>query len=418
MYLTQSNVIRGLSKEEYSILRETCQYSNNLYNVALYNIRQYYFQDKKFLKYEENYHICKENENYGLLQAGVSQQTLKVADRSFKSFFNLIKKAKSGEYRFKDIKMPRYREKGGMFNLILSTNAINIKNGFLTVPMSRKFSKLHGGRQVRIPFPERLENKTIKEVRICPIYHGRYFKIQYCYLQEEEPQDVSVDNVLAIDIGLENLAACVTNTGTAFIMDGRKLKSINQYWNKQKAYYQGIADKQRQKKTHRLNALARKRNNRTQDYIRKVARYIINYCIEHHIGTVVCGYNGDFKRSMNLGKITNQQFTQISFGSLRETLEGLCGRYGMRYIGQEESYTTKASCLDLDDIPVYNPGQPYTGAFSGKRVHRGLYQFADGRIANADVNGAANILRKSKQNFDFEELCKGLLGSPLRIRVS
>lgn len=418
MYLTQSNVIRGLSKEEYSILRETCQYSNNLYNVALYNIRQYYFQDKKFLKYEENYHVCKENENYGLLQAGVSQQTLKVADRSFKSFFNLIKKAKSGEYRFKDIKMPRYREKGGMFNLILSTNAINIKNGFLTVPMSRKFSKLHGGRQVKIPFPERLENKTIKEVRICPIYHGRYFKIQYCYLQEEEPQDVSVDNVLAIDIGLENLAACVTNTGTAFIMDGRKLKSINQYWNKQKAYYQGIADKQRQKKTHRLNALARKRNNRTQDYIRKVARYIINYCIEHHIGTVVCGYNGDFKRSMNLGKITNQQFTQISFGSLRETLGGLCGRYGMRYIEQEESYTSKASCLDLDDIPVYNPGQPYTGAFSGKRVHRGLYQFADGRIANADVNGAANILRKSKQNFDFEELCKGLLGSPLRIRVS
>ena len=418
MYLTQSNVIRGLSKEEYSILRETCQYSNNLYNVALYNIRQYYFQDKKFLKYEENYHVCKENENYGLLQAGVSQQTLKVADRSFKSFFNLIKKAKSGEYRFKDIKMPRYREKGGMFNLILSTNAINIKNGFLTVPMSRKFSKLHGGRQVKIPFPERLENKTIKEVRICPIYHGRYFKIQYCYLQEKEPQDVSVDNVLAIDIGLENLAACVTNTGTAFIMDGRKLKSINQYWNKQEAYYQGIADKQRQKKTHRLNALARKRNNRTQDYIRKVARYIINYCIEHHIGTVVCGYNGDFKRSMNLGKITNQQFTQISFGSLRETLEGLCGRYGMRYIGQEESYTSKASCLDLDDIPVYNPGQPYTGAFSGKRVHRGLYQFADGRIANADVNGAANILRKSKQNFDFEELCKGLLGSPLRIRVS
>ena len=121
---------------------------------------------------------------------------------------------------------------------------------------------------------------------------------------------------------------------------------------------------------------------------------------------------------MNLGKITNQQFTQISFGSLRETLGVLCERYGMRYIEQEESYTSKASCLDLDDIPVYNPGQPYTGAFSGKRVHRGLYQFADGRIANADVNGAANILRKSKQNFDFEELCKGLLGSPLRIRVS
>ena len=418
MFLTQSNVIRKLSKEEYAMLREMCQYSNNLYNVALYNIRQYYFKEKKFLNYEESYHVCKENENYGLLQAGVSQQTLKVADRSFKSFFNLIKKAKKGEYRFQDIKIPHYREKGGLFNLILSTNAINIKDGFLIVPMSRCFARLHENRQIRIPFPARLEGKKIKEVRICPVYNGRYFKIQYCYLQEEEKLDVEPDKVLAIDIGLENLATCVTNTGTSFIMDGRKLKSINQYWNKQKAYYQSIADKQGMKKTHRLYRLARRRNNRAQDYIRKTARYIINYCIAHQIGTVVCGYNPDFKRSMNLGKKTNQQFTQISFGSLREALQNLCERYGMKYVEQEESYTSKASCLDLDDIPVYDAENPYTGTFGGKRIQRGLYRFSDGRIANADVNGASNILRKSKQNFDFEELCRGLLASPLRIRVS
>ena len=418
MYLTQSNVIRKLSKEEYAMLREMCQYSNNLYNVALYNIRQYYFKEKKFLNYEENYHVCKENENYGLLQAGVSQQTLKVADRSFKSFFNLIKKAKKGDYRFQDIKIPHYREKGGLFNLILSTNAINIKNGFLIIPMSRCFSRLHDGRQIKIPFPARLEGKRIKEVRICPVYNGRYFKIQYCYLQKEEKQNVTPDKVLAIDIGLENLATCVTNIGTSFIMDGRKLKSINQYWNKQKAHYQSIADKQWIKKTHRLYRLARKRNNRIQDYIRKTTRYIINYCVDHQIGTVVCGYNPDFTRSMNLGKKVNQQFTQISFGSLREAMQNLCEHYGIKYIEQEESYTSKASCLDLDDIPVYNAENSYTGTFSGKRVQRGLYQFADGRTANADVNGAANILRKSKQNFDFEELCRGLLDSPLRIRVS
>ena len=400
------------------MLREMCQYSNNLYNVALYNIRQYYFQDKKFLKYEENYHICKENENYGLLQAGVSQQILKIADRSFKSFFNLIKKAKAGKYCFKDIKIPHYREKGGLFNLILSTNAINIKDGFLTIPMSRTFSKQHDGRQIKIPFPTRLEDKIIKEVRICPVYNGRYFKIQYCYLQEVEPQDVFINRVLAIDIGLENLATCITNIGTAFIMDGRKLKSINQYWNKQKAYYQSIADKQGQKTTQRLFALTKKRNHRTQDYIRKVVRYIVNYCLENHIGTIVCGYNSDFKRNMNLGKTTNRQFTQISFGNLRETLRCLCERYNIKYMEQEESYTSKASCLDLDEIPVYDLEHPYMGTFSGDRIYRGLYRFADGRIANADVNGAANILRKSKQNFDFEELCKGLLDSPLRIRVS
>ena len=417
MFLTQSNVIRHLSKAEYSMLREMCQYSNNLYNVALYNIRQYYFHEKKFLTYESNYHVCKANENYGLLQAGVAQQTLKVADRSFKSFFNLIKKAKGGEYRFKDIKIPPYREKGGYFNLILSTNAINIKNGFLTIPMSTEFSRTHDKHKIRIPFPARLEGKNIKEVRILPINKGRHFKVQYCYEQPIEEQNLNQQNVLAIDIGLENLATCVTNKGTSFIMDGRKLKSINQYWNKQKAYFQSIADKQKHKSTKRLQSLTRKRNNRANDYIKKAARYIINYCIANNIGTVVCGYNGYFKRSINLGKITNQQFTQISFGSLREALSGLCERYGMQYIEQEESYTSKSSFFDLDEIPIYDPEHPYTADFSGKRIKRGLYRSADGRTINADVNGACNILRKSKQNFDFEELCKGLLDSPLRIRV-
>ena len=101
MYLTQSNVIRGLSKQEYTMLREMCQYSNNLYNVAVYMIRQHYFDTQQFLRYEENYPICKENENYGLLQAGVAQQILKMADRSFRAFFSLLKKVKTGDYSSK-----------------------------------------------------------------------------------------------------------------------------------------------------------------------------------------------------------------------------------------------------------------------------------------------------------------------------
>ena len=201
-------------------------------------------------------------------------------------------------------------------------------------------------------------------------------------------------------------------------MDGRKLKSINQGWNKEKARLQSVADKQGNKHTARLSRITEKRNNRTKDIMRKSARFIINYCLENNIGTVIVGYNPDFKRNVNMGKVNNQTFANISFGDFRQLLSGLCEQYGICYIEQEESYTSKASCLDLDDIPVYNPEQPYTGKFSGKRIHRGLYQFADGRIANADLNGAANILRKSKQNFNFEELCRGLLDSPLRIRVA
>lgn len=418
MYLTQSNTIRGLTKNEYSMLREMCLYSNNLYNVAIYNIRQYYFSKKKFLVYKENYHFCKTNENFHLLQSNVAEQILMVADRSYKSFFARIKEAKAGKNDFNDFDIPGYRKKGSLFCLIIPVNAVHIKNGYLKVPMSKEFLKRHDNKRIYIPFPKRLEDKKIKEVRICPVSNGQYFKIHYCYLQESEPQDVSIKNVLAIDIGLDNLATCITNTGTTFIMDGRKLKSINQYWNKQKSYYQKIANKQRRNNTNRLNSITMKRNNQATDFIRKTARYIINFCIEHRIGTIVCGYNTGIKNHINLGKVKNQQFVQISFGYLRSTLEYLSERYGIRYIEQEESYTSKASCLDMDYIPVYDPEHPYEGTFSGKRIYRGLYQFSDGRIANADVNAAANILRKSKQNFNIEELRRGLLASPLRIRIS
>lgn len=418
-FAVQSNVIRGLSKQQYQTLKELCQYSNNLYNVALYNIRQYFFNEKQFLTYESNYHECKENENYALLQAGVAQQTLKVADRSFKSFFNLLKKCKTGDYRYHDVKIPHYRKKGGCFNLILSTNAISVVNGYFKLPISREYRKLHPDMEdILIPYPERLNDAELKEVRICPHDNGRYFKIQYVYHWYKEESLVNPDNIMAIDLGVENLATCVSNAETPFIMDGRKLKSINQYWNKEKARLQSIAMKQGIRTTHRINRITVKRNNRANDIIKKTARYIINNCIEHQIGTLIVGYNKDFKRSVNIGKINNQNFVQIPTGNLRQQLEFLCWTYGINYIEQEESYTSKSSFIDGDILPEYKAEQPYLGQFSGKRIHRGLYQSKEGIVINADVNGAANIGRKCKQNFTFEELSSGLLASPKRIRVA
>lgn len=163
MYLAQSNQIRGLSKEQFQQLREMCHYAKNLYNVGLYNIRQHYFAEKTFLKYKSNYHVAKIKENYKLLQAGVSQQILKAVDRSFKSFLALIKKAKKGEYHFHDIKIPRYLKKDGLFNLIFSTNAIHIKDGFFRIAVSNAYKKANPDyKDIFIPFPARLEGKTIK----------------------------------------------------------------------------------------------------------------------------------------------------------------------------------------------------------------------------------------------------------------
>ena len=167
-YCTQSNVIRRLSKEQYNLLREMCRYSNNLYNVALYNIRQHYFNTKQFLSYENNYHECKTNENYALLQAGISQQIMKVADRSFKSFFNLLKKCKVRDYRYHDINIPHYRPKGGMFNLIMSTNAFTLKGDYLYLGMSRAFRALHENiEEIAIPCMKLSRNLQILIRIIC-----------------------------------------------------------------------------------------------------------------------------------------------------------------------------------------------------------------------------------------------------------
>ena len=413
MYLTQINIIRGLSKREYFQLRELCFFSNCLYNFGLYNVRQNFFENKTFLNYPKNYPNCKDNENYKLLQSNIAQQTLKDVDEAFKSFFGTIGKVKKS-------RPPHYREKGGLYQITIAGNSISIQDGYLQIPSSRTYSSVLNKHKIKIKFPERLVGKKINEVKIIPCYGGKYFKIAYCYEVEKKDLQLNREKSLAIDIGLDNLATCVTNTGTSFILDGRKIKSINRHWNKRKAYLQAILMKQKQKQyfSNLLRRITIKRNNRVEDCLKKTARYIINFCIENDIGTVVCGYNPDFKREINLGKKTNQNFTQISFGKLRSQLKTLCGRYGMKYVEQEESYTSKASFLDLDDLLVYDAEKPYKGKFSGKRIKRGLYRSKTGKLINADVNGAANILRKSKQNFDFEELCKGLLNSPLRIRAA
>ena len=417
MYLTQSNYIRHLSKTEYQILRDLCVISNNLYNVALYNIRQHYFQTHQFLTYESNYHECKSNDNYKLLQAGVAQQTLKVVDRSFKSFFNLIKKARNNEYRFQDIRMPHYKKKGSMFPLVCSVNAISIKDGFFNLPLSHEFRKKYPDLgMIRIPFPDRIDASAVKEIRILPVHNQ--FKIQYVYEASENDLQLDKNNVLAIDLGVDNLATCVNSCdGTSFILDGRYLKSVNYRYNKELARLRSIAMKQNMTVTNRISHITDRRNRRISDVMHKSARYIINYCISHDIGTIVIGYNKDIKRNVNMGSQNNQNFVQIPTYQLRVLLMNLCERYGMQCIETEESYTSKASFLDLDELPVWNPEKPYHKPFSGKRVHRGLYVTGCNIMLNADVNGACNILRKSKQNFDYEKLCKGLLTDPVRIRL-
>lgn len=416
MYLTIKQQVKHLTKEEYNILRELCRIAKNLTNQAIYNVRQHYLQEKQHLKYESNYHELKNSNNYKLLNSNMAQQTLKDVDTMFKSFFALIKLAKQGKYNFKHIKLPKYLPKNGYSNLIIGQIRLR-KDNILTIPFSNTFKKKYETK-IQIKIPKVLENKKIKEIQIIPKFNARFFEIQYIYEIQEEDIKLNTNNALAIDLGVNNLCTCVTNTDKSFIIDGRKLKSINQFFNKQNVKLQSIKDKQKIKKqTKQQYLISRKRKNRVDDYINKTCRYIINYCLSNDIGTLVIGYNQSFQCKANLGKRNNQIFTQLPFGRIREKLEYLCKRYNINYILQEESYTSKASFFDNDDLPIYNMDNPQTYEFSGKRVKRGLYQTKDGYLFNADCNGALNILRKSSV-VDLSVLYgRGELDTPKRIRI-
>ena len=416
MYLIIKQQVKHLTKEEYNILRELCRTAKNLTNQAIYNIRQHYFQEKQFLKYESNYHEMKNCENYKLLNSNMAQQTLKNVDAMFKSFFALIKLAKEGRYNFKHIKLPNYLPKNEYANLIIAD--FRIKDNILTIPYSYAFRRKYETK-IQIKIPKALEDKKIKQIQIIPKFNARFFEIQYTYEIQEENIQLNTNNALAIDLGVNNLCTCVTNTGKSFIIDGRELKSINQFFNKQNAKLQSIKDKQNIKKlTKRQYLISNKRKNRVNDYINKTCRYIINYCLINDIGTLVIGYNQSFQCKANLGKKNNQIFTQLPFGKIREKLEYLCKRYNINYILQEESYTSKASFFDNDDLPTYNMDNPQTYKFSGKRIKRGLYQTKNKYRFNADCNGALNILRKSSV-VDLSVLYgRGELDTPKRIRIS
>ena len=417
MYLILKQQIKHLTKEEYNILRELCRIAKNLTNQAIYNVRQHYFQEKQYLRYEANCYEMKYFENYKLLNSNMAQQTLKNVDQMFKSFFALIKLAKQGKYNFRHIRLPNYLPKNGYTNLIIGQIRLR-KDNILTIPFSNTFKKKYNNK-IEIKIPQVLEDKKIKQIQIIPKFNARFFEIQYTYEIQEENIKLDTNNALAIDLGVNNLCTCVTNTGKSFIIDGKKLKSINQFFNKQNAKLQSIKDKQNIKRqTKQQYLISNKRKNRVDDYINKTCRYIINYCIVNGIETLVIGYNQSFQCKTNLGKRNNQIFTQLPFGKIREKLEYLCKRYNINYVMQEESYTSKASFFDDDELPTYNMDNPQTYEFSGKRVKRGLYQTKDGYLFNADCNGALNILRKSKA-VDLTVLChRGELDTPKRIRIS
>ena len=413
MYLTIKQQLKSLSKNEYKILRELCRASKDLMNEAIYVARQHFFNNKKYLGYSKIYAQLKKSSNYKLLNSNMAQQSMKVVDNMFTSFIGLLRLVKKKQYSNKAVKLPYYLPKDGYAPLVIQE--FNIKEQIFTVPYSRSYDAQHS--KINIKVPPILESKKVKFVKIVPLNNARFFEIQYTYEAVITQRKLNKQKALAIDLGLDNLMTCATSEGQSFILDGRRLKSINQWYNKVNARLTSIKDKQKYKKqTKRQMRLARKRKLRINDYISKACKKVVNYCINNDIGILVCGYNTTFQNGSNMGRVNNQNFVNIPYGVIRHKLTYLSEFYGIEYHEQEESYTSQASFWDKDKIPVYDSKNSQKHKFSGKRVHRGLYKTSTGAEFNADVNGALNILRKSNVVSLLGLYSRGVLATPLRIR--
>lgn len=261
--------------------------------------------------------------------------------------------------------------------------------------------------------PSNLAFDAIRELRILP--RNGCFYAEFIYKLEKVESSVDVEKALGIDHGLENWLACVDTEGNSFIVDGRHLKSINRWYNKQVSVLkdnkpQGFWSK-------RLARVTEKRNRQMRDAGNKAARIVVEHCLEQGIGTIVFGWNARQKDGAKMGAKTNQKFVPIPTARLKERIAQLCEQHGLQFVETEESYTSKASFLDDDVLPTIGE-KPDSWKPSGRRTKRGLYRTGVNHTINADCNGAANILRKVSMTLgiDLSRVCRGALTRPTRIQ--
>jgi IS605 OrfB family transposase len=384
MQLVDRHVIRNTSPF-WAEIDNLAFRSKNLFNLANYYIRQYFILEGQYQNYNFMADYLKGHEAYKALPAKVSQQILMRLDESWRSFFVAIKEWGIHPEKFLGRpKLPKYKDKEKGRNVLTYTiQAISqkwLKQGWINLSMTNVFIKvLHD---------------NVRQVRIVP--KCDHYVIEVVYEKEVEDLGLNPAHIASLDLGVNNLAALTSNKPgfQPVLINGRPLKSINQYFNKVKARLQSLLPGNR-KTSNKIRKLTSKRNYRVDHYIHSASRLIINHLIANDIGTLVIGKNDLWKNGINIGKQNNQQFVQIPHARFVQQLAYKAQLVGIQVIAQEESYTSKASFMDGDAIPVYKKGSDVKHRFSGRRIKRGLYRTANGSLINADVNGSYNILRKA-----------------------
>ena len=413
-------VLLSPDNETKTVLEYLCQQSGKIYNSGVYFARQTFFKTGKLLTNKFDLIYEKSISKSLVAQSMPSvpmQQTLMSVAESFKSFKELRSLFLKGQLHFKP-KVPDYLTGSKLFKVAYPNSGgqpPTLINGQLRFSLGLTVRRWFGISDFFLTMPSNIDYSKVKEFTILPKNEAFYLEISYEV--ERQKHDLDISQALSIDLGTaDNLAACVDTLGNSLLIDARSMKAMNQLWNKKvstrkenkpEAYWDNWLDR-----------VTRKRNHQMKDGINKAAKLIIDHCLKYSIGTLVIGWNEGFKSNANMGKLNNQKFVQMPLGKLKDRLKQLCDLHGIRFQETEESYTSKASFLDGDSLPVYGQ-KPEGWKASGKRVKRGLYQSANGSIVNADLNGAANILRKVASNLslDLGSLGRRCLTNAARIRL-
>jgi IS605 OrfB family transposase len=384
-----------------SILVYLCEQSNSLYNCGLYWARQIWFKTERIIsKFDPIYEVGS-NIHAKALPSVAAQQTLLSVSEAFKSFKELRQCWFEGKLDKKP-KPPNYRLAGGLYKLSFPNKGAGkpslTSDGMIRFPLGLQVKAWFGLKEFFLPMPKNLRFSEVAEFTILP-KNGAFY-LECSYPKNQVTTVVDSSEALGIDLGTSsNMMACVDTLGNSFLVDSRQAKAMNQLYNKRIACSQQGKPKNYWDKV--CDRITLKRNNQMRDMVNKAARKVIDHCLRHGIGTIVIGWNKGIKDGADMGKHNNQQFVQMPLAKIKSRISQLCEIYGIRFVETEEANTSAASFLDGDSLPKHGE-KPDGWKASGRRTKRGLYRTKNKSLVNADLNGAANILRKVARNLGID----------------
>ena len=406
MNLTEKECIYP-TDERFDLIKELCHLSKNLYNASLYDVRQYYFETKSYRTWQSQVSIFTKikNPDYYALQSNVAIEVIRQVGQQFIGFFN----NKSNKKK----RIPKYKDKNG-YNLITFNNkTISKQIDFDEDKQLYTYTLCQKSYNLKI-------QSTKPNVKMVKFVYDEINDLIKCFkIYEVEQPKLKKDNsrYFSIDPGLNNIVSIYNNIGIRpLLYNGRPIKSINQYYNKTNAKLRSELPNN-VKSSKRLKQLSFKRSNKIEYEMHKISSHIINEAVKNNISKIIIGNNVGWKNEINIGRRNNQNFVNIPHTKLFNQLlyKGLLN--GIEVIFTEESYTSKASFFDKDELPVY--GENDNHKFSGRRISRGLYKDSKGNLWNADLNGGGNIMRKVSDRAAYKGIrkTKELMKRPILITL-